>query len=156
MEVEGKHMFAVQRRTARSWERKSGKRSPERAHASGMPMPAVQRKSCACGGGCPRCREKQPLQAKLELSQPGDVYEQEADQIAERVMRVAEPLVQGQAPTITPLVQRQAEDGAGMDAQPIVNDVLSSPGLPLEGATRTLMEPRFGHDFCCRNYRFGS
>jgi len=30
---------------------------------------------------------------------------------------------------------------------PIVNDVLRSPGQPLDPATRTFMEPRFGHDF---------
>jgi hypothetical protein len=30
---------------------------------------------------------------------------------------------------------------------PIVHEVLSSPGQPLDGATRAFMEPRFGHDF---------
>jgi uncharacterized protein DUF4157 len=30
---------------------------------------------------------------------------------------------------------------------PIVGDVLNTPGKPLDAATRTLMEPRFGHDF---------
>ncbi len=30
---------------------------------------------------------------------------------------------------------------------PIVHDVLRSPGQPLDGDTRTLMEPRLGHDF---------
>ncbi len=30
---------------------------------------------------------------------------------------------------------------------PIVNDVLSSPGRPLDASTRAFMEPRFGHDF---------
>jgi hypothetical protein len=30
---------------------------------------------------------------------------------------------------------------------PIVHDVLNSPGEPLDRDTRTLMEPRFGHDF---------
>lgn len=30
---------------------------------------------------------------------------------------------------------------------PIVHDVLRSPGQPLDPATRTFMEPRFGHDF---------
>src|SRR6266516_6868887 len=32
-------------------------------------------------------------------------------------------------------------------APPIVHDVLHSPGQPLDQATRTFMEPRFGHDF---------
>ena len=32
-------------------------------------------------------------------------------------------------------------------APPIVHDVLSSPGQPLDPATRSFMEPRFSHDF---------
>ena len=33
------------------------------------------------------------LQAKLRIGQPGDIYEQEADRMAEQVMRMAEPEV---------------------------------------------------------------
>lgn len=33
------------------------------------------------------------------------------------------------------------------EAPPIVHDVLRSPGQPLDAATRSFMEPRFGHDF---------
>ena len=36
------------------------------------------------------------IQAKLKVGQPGDIYEQEADRIAEQVMRVPEPEVQRQ------------------------------------------------------------
>ena len=32
-------------------------------------------------------------------------------------------------------------------APPVVNEVLRSPGKPLDTATRAFMEPRFGHDF---------
>ncbi len=31
----------------------------------------LQGNACACGGGCPRCGEKYPLRAKLEVSKPG-------------------------------------------------------------------------------------
>src|SRR5436309_1321404 len=34
------------------------------------------------------------LQTKLTVNQPGDVYEQEADQVAEQVMRMPEPQLQ--------------------------------------------------------------
>jgi hypothetical protein len=37
--------------------------------------------------------------------------------------------------------------GAPGAAPPIVHDVLNAPGRPLDGATRTFMESRFGHDF---------
>jgi hypothetical protein len=61
------------------------------------------------------------IQAKLTIGQPGDKYEQEADRVAEQVMRMPEPHVQRQAEEeeliqpkplagrITPLVQRQAD-----------------------------------------------
>jgi len=64
------------------------------------------------------------LQAKLRIGQPGDKYEQEADRVADAVMRMPEPGVQRQveleeeeetlqakpvAEEITPLVQMQVE-----------------------------------------------
>lgn len=42
-------------------------------------------------------------------------------------------------------LQRKSENGNA--APSIVYEVLRSPGQPLDGATRTFMEPRFGHDF---------
>jgi hypothetical protein len=61
------------------------------------------------------------LQPKLKINTPGDKYEQEADRVAEQVMRMQEPqaesveeeemekeLVQSK-PQITPLIQRQVE-----------------------------------------------
>ena len=66
------------------------------------------------------------LQAKLRIGQPGDKYEQEADRVADAVMRMPEPGVQRQVEPeeeeeellqtkplvdqITPLVQRQVEE----------------------------------------------
>jgi len=65
------------------------------------------------------------LQAKLRIGQPGDKYEQEADRVADEVMRMPEPGVQRQVEPeeeeeeilqtkpvdqITPLVQRQVEE----------------------------------------------
>src|SRR4028119_1346818 len=87
-------------------------------------MPLLQRK-CACGGGCPRCQGELGIQTKLKISEPGDKYEQEADRIADEVMRMPEPSIQRQVeleeeeeetlqakPTIgqiTPIIQRQVE-----------------------------------------------
>jgi len=66
------------------------------------------------------------LQAKLKIGQPGDKYEQEADRVADAVMRMPEPGVQRQVEPeeeeeeilqtkplvdqITPVVQRQVEE----------------------------------------------
>ena len=91
------------------------------------------------------------IQTKLAINKPGDVYEQEADRVAEQMMRIASP-GNGTRPTTRPsppLVQRRvSETSDGVtDAPPIVHEVLASSGQPLDAVTRSLMEPRFGHDF---------
>ncbi|HMN29260.1 MAG TPA: DUF4157 domain-containing protein, partial [Caldilineaceae bacterium] len=46
-----------------------------------------------------------------------------------------------------PTKRVQASVTGQIAAPPIVNEVLRSPGQPLDPATRAFMEPRFGHDF---------
>ena len=61
-------------------------------HFGSVEHVSVQRKPlCPCGGGCPRCSGV--IQAKLMIGQPNDVYEQEADRIADQVMRMPEPAI---------------------------------------------------------------
>ena len=94
------------------------------------------------------------IQAKLEVGQPGDIYEQEADWVAEAVMQMSEPEVRrqleeegkkkeektlqtkevpGQTPEVTPdLVSR-------------IN-ALKGGGQPLPESTRAFFELRFGYD----------
>ena len=75
-----------------------------------------------------RLIKSKALQAKLRIGQPGDKYEQEADRVADAVMRMPEPEMQRQVEPeeeeeeeeilqskplvdqITPLVQRQVEE----------------------------------------------
>jgi hypothetical protein len=118
-------------------------------------MPLLQRQ-CACGGGCPRCKEELGIQTKLKISEPGDKYEQEADRVAEQVMRMPEPSVQRQVePEAEEMVQRKAisnptplnSEQSPSEVTPIVREVLNSPGQPLDPETQTFMESRFGHDF---------
>ena len=84
--------------------------------------PGILQRKCACGGAagltgeCSECQSNQfvgkPLQTKLRINEPGDVYEQEADRVAEQVMRMAEPN-QGSNPSrlgATALVQRHIAD----------------------------------------------
>ena len=104
------------------------------------------------------------IQAKLTVSSPGDTYEQEADHLSEQVMRMAEPQLQracacdGGCPECQTKQPGQEVDrvqtkhvgsgGLGQTAvPPIVHQVLRSPGRPLDAATRSSMEQRFGHDF---------
>jgi Domain of unknown function (DUF4157) len=122
-------------------------------------IPLLQRQ-CACGGGCPRCKDNLKLQTKLKIGEPGDVYEQEADRVADEVMRMPEPTIQRQieqddgmlqmkaiSNSITPLQRSSTVPNQSAEVPEIVNDVLRSPGQPLDSATRALMEPRFGNDF---------
>lgn len=118
-----------------------------------------------------------PLQAKLSVNSPGDIYEREAD-------RVAEAVTQSPATTITPGAARSVRDGAtpprtgsamiaasgisrkpareevepilmpkmasdspATSAPPPVHDVLRSGGEPLAPAVRSTMETRFSADF---------
>ena len=121
-------------------------------------MPLLQRQ-CACGGGCPRCQDVLGIQTKLKISEPGDKYEQEADHIADEVMRMPEPSVQRQVEPEEEeeeTVQRKAiasqvshlnQEQESPEVPPIVHKVLNSPGQSLDPETREFMENRFGHNF---------
>jgi uncharacterized protein DUF4157 len=114
------------------------------------------------------------IQPKLTVNMPGDAYEQEADRVAEQVMHIPETgTVMALASSAAPGIQRTCACGGscddckkkshdehakvqmkaagpmntGVDAPPIVHEVLHSPGQPLDATTRGFMEPRFGHDF---------
>jgi hypothetical protein len=113
----------------------------------------LQQRRCACGGTlgptgeCEACKKKRlGLQTKLKVNKPGDIYEQEADRIADQVMAAfSSPAVSG-AP---PRVQRFSGYSNGqMDGAPTsVNEALASPGRLLEPTLRQDMEHRFGYDF---------
>ena len=109
------------------------------------------------------------LQTKLVVNQPGDVYEQEADRVAETVMRMPDS-----SPPMPPVsrvssrgslqracacggtsdhckdteVQRSAATSEAVEnSASMVHDVIRSSGQSLDAGTRNLMERSFGHDF---------
>ena len=108
------------------------------------------------------------IQTKLTIGQPGDKYEQEADQMAEQVVQRSAinypyageggmpPPVQTKCaecekeePTETPGLQTKSESGTAT-ASPSLASRLSSRkggGNPLPAGTRTGMEHAFGADF---------
>lgn len=77
----------------------------------------------------------QSVQPKLALNAPGDRFEQEADHIAEQVMRMPET------------TSRPAKRGAAIGAPSVAGNFVKSVGHPLDVATRSFMEARFNHDF---------
>ncbi|HEV8579388.1 MAG TPA: DUF4157 domain-containing protein [Thermoanaerobaculia bacterium] len=97
-------------------------------------------------------------QPKLTVGPPGDAYEQEADRVADQVMRMPEPHLQrdcacgGKCSDCREKdhlqTKRIDETEAGEPVAPeVVHEVLRSPGQPLDTATRGFMESRFGRDF---------
>jgi Domain of unknown function (DUF4157)/Lysine-specific metallo-endopeptidase len=117
------------------------------------PAPALQRK-CACGGAagptgeCEECRKKHrlALQTKLKINEPGDIYEQEADRVADQVLAVPAHSLVSEAP---PHIQRFSGQPAGqVDTVPAsVDPVLAGSGRPLDLALQQEIGQRFGHDF---------
>jgi hypothetical protein len=96
------------------------------------------------------------IRAKLEIGSIDDPAEREADDIADRVMRM---------PADGPSISRKCEaceeeedrqlrmkpsgspEVAGSEAPSSVHAVLGSAGDPLDAASRAFFEPRFGQDF---------
>jgi hypothetical protein len=105
------------------------------------------------------------IQAKLTISNPGDPEEQEADQVADHVMRAhtGSPIT---APCSCAegeenceacrqkgaMIQRRADragvsDGIASGENPALASLHRESGQPLDAATRAFFEPRFGRDF---------
>ncbi len=114
------------------------------------------------------------LQTKLTVSNPGDIYEQEADRVADQVMRMTAPKVQRvseeeewlQTKPITPvqsIMQRETLTDAEEKPLKTKDTSASTPqvdssvessinnmrggGQPLPTFVREYFEPRFGYDF---------
>lgn len=101
---------------------------------------------------------------KLTVNQPNDIYEQEADEMADKVMRMANP---AQADTffkaMPTVVQRKCQhceeeekvhrkesSGAETHGSHELDSYvvsLGSSGQVLPESSRSFFEPRFGHDF---------
>ncbi len=91
------------------------------------------------------------LQPKLRMGRTDDPLEHEADRIADQVTRLSEARFEPAHPAgqVYAPVQRNRALSAetGQIAPPLIDEVLRSPGQPLDPAIRATMEPRFGHDF---------
>ncbi len=108
------------------------------------------------------------VQAKLTVSPPGDINEQEADRVAEQVMGMLDPQdvspqdgdrkIQRECSACEKedeekheKLERKKLSGASVPtptaAPGIVHNVLNSPGQPLDAGIRAFFEPRFGHNF---------
>lgn len=98
------------------------------------------------------------VQAKLAISQPGDPYEQEADRVAEQVMRMPKPTLLRQCAACSPetpcpqcneeKIQRKTASGPLPETSTTIFTAMASPGgIPLSREVRSYFEPRFDYDF---------
>jgi Domain of unknown function (DUF4157) len=151
----------------------------EKSSVIPMRSSLLQRK-CACGnsagmaGECSDCQNKSlvqrksinqdntsevspiahefPIQTKLTVGKPGDIYEQEADRVAAQVMSMG-----NSSPSIQParamgkkeVQTKRSSDGESQAGSNIESQLSSSKGggSPLPDGVRSFMEPRFGADF---------
>ena len=120
--------------------------------------PGFLQRACACGGSgglsgtCEECEKKKltgvSVQAKLRINEPGDEYEQEADQVADQVMRTpideaassqgtSERLVQRRLSGEGGLLSRAAgEEPAPVGEPPGADGAAPKDGAPDEGGSR--------------------
>ena len=104
------------------------------------------------------------VQAKLTVGSPNDKYEQEADRVAEQVMRMPAPsetagAVRSQPPKIQRkcakcddeqrLQMKETPSGTPEVTPAVASRIqfLQGSGQPLSDSTRSFFEPRFGQDF---------
>jgi Domain of unknown function (DUF4157) len=104
---------------------------------------AVQRLLCANAEHEAPLRPSAPNKSHptLKVGTPGDVYEREADRVADQVIRQ-----QGSRDPVQARPVRESDAGQ-MAAPPIAQEAISASGLPLDSTTREWMGARFGHDF---------
>ena len=130
-------------------------------------IPDLQRDAASCLGydfsRIPAHPSAASIQRKPLINTPGDRYEREADDVADKVMRVAEPTTIN---ATSPAIQRRCADceereeekliqtarlpaartEEGLDASAAAR-AATRGGTPLPTDLRAYFEPRFGHDF---------
>ncbi len=123
---------------------------------------------CDCGrpkgpfGRCAECARKRPGdQTRLTVNRPGDRYELEADQVADKVVRM--PDVDRFGKSFNGMLPPSQERPKPVDDEPGSARLEGSPpgpmpalgqqppdlgdGRPLSHSERSFFEPRFGHNF---------
>ena len=127
------------------------------APSSSAILPA--KAACACGGGCSTCMEatSRTVQTKLHVSAPGDQLDQEADRVAELVMRMPEneaDLARSEPPELPAASLSLSKHPQSVEGGATISDTLASQldatrgnGNSMQSSVRGFMERRFGADF---------
>ena len=118
--IRGKHAGNVQRTeqpldSLQMWQRNLGNQYLNSVNLTGVqPNGLLIQRVCGCGGSCAGCMQREDdrrtLQPKLVVGAPNDQYEQEAERVAEQVMRMPEPRIQRVRPECEEELQRQPRE----------------------------------------------
>ena len=89
------------------------------------------------------------VQAKLTVSQPGDVYEQEADKVAEMIQLQAEPEEEEEEEQEEEIQTQPAESWPTVAPENLETRINNARhiGQPMSESARASFEPQFGMDF---------
>ncbi len=135
-------------------QRNLGNRNIQTLSDRNIGRPLIQRK-CACGGSCAGCSakpedERSFVQPKLTVGPANDTYEQEADRVADQIMRMPDVMAQAdeeEEELIKPKIQRvSVQSDFGFDPGPDFQ-LSQGGGQGLSPSTRDFMETRFGTSF---------
>ena len=119
----------------------------------GTDGPSTIQRKCACGGVCTSCQSKgKRIQPKLTVGPANDVYEREADQVADQIMRIPSDSRQHHQ-TRSSINLHTLRRVPPSDSCRHLQDLPAEVSLPYSGSrplsdtTRQYMEPRFKTDF---------
>src|SRR5688572_7317126 len=149
--------FQVLETTSEFHNRSHSRKSPEKVHKSYFDIPIQPAGNLATQ----RLLRSGAIRAKLAISQPGDPSEQEADRVADHIMRMPEPSLQrtcaacesGATPCPKCEADKTAQRKPEVGADPIVTSAPGGfvqslgSGHPLDPSTRAFFDPRLGYDF---------
>lgn len=132
------------------YNRASGFLRPTAEPANDADMHIYRKAACSCGGGCPACQATSSAAKVSRISDPAEI---EADQIADRVMRMsasANPASINAAlekNSIHPKRSPGAGDTALVQGFNFADVASRSAGSALEQRTQSFMESRFQSNF---------
>ncbi len=126
----------------------AGDRQTSGSSSSWSSTPMIQKK-CSCGGSCSGCsgeEELQRIQAKFSIGPTDDVYEKEADHVADKVLQknIREQDIKNPV-TIKPIPIQRRSNHSGLQVADL--DLNKSNGRPMNQQLQGDMESRFGYSF---------
>jgi hypothetical protein len=139
-------------------ESEKARRSPSHEPSGSPVFQMIALQHAAGNFAVQRMLKSGAIRASLRIGQPNDIYEQEADHVADQIMRMPEHAVQRQCSpgSKCPAEEEDEENTIQAKSERSFSGIASVPdsfvsslgsGQPLDPAAKVFFEPRFGADF---------